>query len=79
MVARIHSGREPKHANAHIDADARDSHLVSCFELVPAAAFAVYRMDPHVVVFCPSAVGGCAVGFSSQGAGSDLYSWASGV
>ena len=44
---------EPKHANAHIDADARDSYLVSCFELVSAAAFAVYRMDPHVVVFVP--------------------------
>jgi hypothetical protein len=79
MVAKIHSGREPKHANAHIDADARDSYLVSCFEPVSAAGFAVYRMDPHVVVFCPSAVGGCVVGCSSQGAGFDLYSWASGV
>src|ERR1700760_223710 len=79
MVARIRSGREPKHANAHTDADARDSHLVSCLELVSAASFAVYRMDPHVVVFCPSALGGCVVGFSSQGAGSDLDSRASGV
>jgi hypothetical protein len=46
---------------------------------LPRVGFAVYRMDPHVVVFCPSAVGGCVVGFTSQGAGSDLYSWASGV
>jgi hypothetical protein len=70
---------EPTHANADIDADARDSCLVSRFKLVSAQAFAVYRMDPHVVVFCPSAVGGCVVGFSSQSAGSDLYSCAPGV
>ena len=42
---------EPTHANAHIDADARDPYLVSRFKLVSAQAFAVYRMDPHVVVF----------------------------
>jgi len=36
-------------------------------------------MDPHVVVFCASAMGCCFVGFSSQGAGLDFYSCASGV
>jgi hypothetical protein len=68
---------EPIHANAHIDAYARDPYLVSRFKLVSAQAFAVYRMDPHVVVFCASALGCCFVGFPSQGAGVDLYSRAS--
>lgn len=68
---------EPTHANAHIDADARDPYLVSRFKLVSAQAFAVYRMDPHVVVFRASALGCCFVGFPSQGAGVDLYSRAS--
>ena len=68
---------EPTHANADIDADARDSSLVPGFKLVSAQAFAVYRMDPHVVVFRASALGGCFVGFPSQGAGVDLYSRAS--
>jgi len=36
-------------------------------------------MDPHVVVFCPSALGCGVVGLSSSGAGPDLYSCASGV
>jgi hypothetical protein len=72
-VAKIHSGGEPINANAHIDADARDPVLVPGFKSVSAQAFVVYRVDPHVVVFCPSALGGCVVGFSSQGAGSDLY------
>jgi len=79
MVGTIHFGREPIHANAHIDADARDPFLVPCFKLVSAQAFAVYRMDPHVVVFCPSALGCCVVGFASKGARPDLYSCASGV
>jgi hypothetical protein len=79
MVAKMHSGREPIHANASIDADARDPYLVPCLELVSAQAFAIYRMDPYVVVFCPSALGCCVVGLSSQGAGPDLYSRASGV
>jgi hypothetical protein len=67
------------HANANIDADPRDSYLVSCFELVSAQAFVIYRVDPHVVVFCPSALGCRVVGFSSQGVGPDLYSCASWV
>jgi hypothetical protein len=69
--------QEPIHANAHIDADARDPYLVSRFKLVSAQAFALYRVDSHVVVFCPSAMGCCFVGFSAQGAGVDLYSCAS--
>jgi hypothetical protein len=72
-------GRELIDANAHLDTSARDPYLVSRFKLVPAQAFAVYRVDPHVVVFCPSAVGCCFVGFSSQGAGADFYSRASGI
>jgi hypothetical protein len=79
MVAKTHSGREPTHANAHTDADARDSYLVSCFELVSAQAFVIYRVDPYVVVFCSSALGCRFVGFSSQGVGPDLYSCASWV
>jgi hypothetical protein len=67
------------HANANIDPDARDSYLVSCFKLVSAQAFVVYRVDPYVVVFCPSALGCRVVGFSSQGAGPDFYSCASWV
>ena len=72
-------GREPIHANANMDADARDPFLVPGFSLVSAQAFAIYRMDPHVVVLCPSALGCCVVGLSSQGAGPDLYSCTSGV
>jgi hypothetical protein len=72
-VAKIHSGGERIHANAHIDADARDPDLVPGFKSVSAQGFVVYRVDPHVVVFRPSALGGCVVGSSSQGAGSDLY------
>jgi hypothetical protein len=79
MVAKMNSGREPTHANANIDADARDSYLVSCFKLVSAQAFVIYRMDPYVVVFRPSALGCRVVGFSSQGAGPGLYSCASWV
>jgi hypothetical protein len=67
------------HANANIHADARDSYLVSCFKLVSAQAFVIYRMDPYVVVFCPSALGCRVVGLSSQGAGPGLYSCASWV
>ena len=67
------------HANANIDANARDPYLVPSLKLIFAKAFVIYRMDPHVVVFCPSALGGCIVGFSSQGAGPDLYSCPSGV
>ena len=78
-VATIHSVREPIHANANIDADARDPFLVPCFKLVSAQAFVIYRVDPHVVVFCPSALGCRVVGFSSQGVGPDLYSCASWV
>jgi hypothetical protein len=69
----------PLHANANFDADARDPSLVPCFSLVSAKAFAVYRMDPHVVVLCPSALGRCVVGLSSKGIGPDLYSCSSGV
>jgi hypothetical protein len=69
--------REPINANAHLDADARDPYLVSRFKLVSAQAFAVYRVDPHVVVLRPSAMGCYLVGFSSQGAGVGLYSCAS--
>jgi hypothetical protein len=65
------------HANANIYADARNSYLVSCFKFVSAQAFVIYRVDPYVVVFCPSALGCRVVGFSSQGAGPDLYSCAS--
>jgi hypothetical protein len=72
-VAKIHSGGERIHANAHNDAVARDPDLVPGFKSVSAQDFIVHRVDPHVVVFCPSALGGCLVGFSSQGAGSDLY------
>jgi hypothetical protein len=72
-VAKIHSGGERIHANAHIDADARDPDLVPGFKSVSAQDFVVYRVDPHVVVFCPSALGGCVVGSSSQGVGADLY------
>ena len=72
-------GREPIHANANVDADARNPFLVPGFSLVSAQAFAVYRMDPYVVVLYPSALGCCRVAFSSKGAGPDLYSWASGV
>jgi hypothetical protein len=79
VVAKTQPGREPIHANANIDADARDPFLVPCFELISSQAFAVYRMDPHVVVLCPSALGCSVVGLSSQGAGPDLYSCASGV
>jgi len=78
-VAKIHSGGERIHANAHIDADARDPVLVPGFKSVSAQAFVVYRVDPHVVVFCPSALGGCVVASSSPGAGSDLYPCASRV
>jgi hypothetical protein len=77
VVAKTHFGREAKHANANIDADARNSYLVSCFKFVSAQAFVIYRVDPYVVVFCPSALGCCVVGFSSQGTGPDLYSCAS--
>ena len=62
--------REPLHANANNDADARDPYLVSRFKLVPAQA---------CVVFCPSALGCGFVGSSSQGAGVDLHSCASGL
>jgi hypothetical protein len=79
VAATIDSCSEPTHANANIDPDARDPFLVPCFKLVSAPPFAVYRMDPYVVVFCPPALGGCVVGFSSQGARPDLYSRASGV
>jgi hypothetical protein len=79
MVETMHSGWESTSTNAYIDADARDSYLVPCFELVSAQAFAVYRMDPHVVVLCPSALGCGVVGFASKGAGLDFYSCASGV
>jgi hypothetical protein len=72
-------GREPIHANANVDADARDPFLVPCFSLVSAQAFAVYRMDPHVVVLYPSALGCSRVALSTEGAGPDLYSCASGV
>ena len=72
-------GREPIHANANVDADARDPSLVPCFSLVSAPAFAVSRMDPHVVVLCSSALGCCLVALSSKGARPDLYSCASGV
>jgi len=75
----MHSGRESTPTNAYTDADARDPYLVPCFELVSAQAFAVYRVDPHVVVFCPSALGCGLVGFASTGAGPDFYSCASGV
>ena len=68
---------EPTHANAHIDADARDPVLVPGFKSVSAQAFVVYRVYPHVVVFRASALGGCFVGSPSQGAGVDLYSRAS--
>jgi hypothetical protein len=72
-------GRALKHANARIHADARDTYLVSRFKLVSAQAFAVYRLDPHVVVFRASALGCCFVGFASQGVGVDLYPRASGI
>jgi hypothetical protein len=62
-----------------MDADARDPSLVPCFKFVSAPAFPVYRMDPHVVVLCPSALGCCVVGLSSKGAGPDIDSCASGV
>jgi hypothetical protein len=75
----MHSGQEPTHANADFDSDARDSYLVSCLKLVSAQAFVIYRMDPYVVVFRPSALGCRVVGFSSQGTGPDLYSRASWV
>jgi hypothetical protein len=71
--------REPLHANANNDADARDPYLVSRFKLVSAQDCTLYRMDPHVVVLCPSALGRCFVGSSSQGAGVDLHSCASGL
>jgi hypothetical protein len=77
MAATMYSGREPTYANANTDVDARDSYLVSCLKLVSAQAFVIYRMDPYVVVFRPSALGCRVVGFSSQGAGLDLYSCAS--
>jgi hypothetical protein len=76
---RYTPGWEPIHANADIDADARDPDLVPCFSPLSAQDFAFYRVDPHVVVLCPPALGGCVVGFSSQGAGPDLYPCASGV
>jgi hypothetical protein len=76
MVATVHSGSEPIHANN--DADARDPFLVPCFSLVSAEDFAVYRVDPHVVVLCPSALGCRVVGLSSKSAGPDLYSCAPG-
>ena len=78
-VATIHSGGSQSLANANLDADPRDPYLVSRFKLVPAQAFAVYRLDPHVVVFCPATICRYIVGFSSQGVGLDLYSRASGV
>jgi hypothetical protein len=78
-VATIHSGGSQSLANANIDADARDPYLVSRFKLVSAQAFAIYRMDPHVVVFRPAALGCRFVGPPSQGAGVDLYSRASGI
>ena len=62
-----------------MDADARDPFLVPCFGLVSAEDCAVYRVDPHVVVLCPPALGCRVVGLSSKGAGPDLYSRASGV
>ena len=79
VAATIDSCSEPTHANANIDADPRDPDLVSRFKLVSAQAFAIYRLDPHVVVFCPSTLRCYFVGFSSQGARPDLYSRASGV
>jgi hypothetical protein len=78
MVAKMQSGREPTHADVNIHADPRDPDLVSGFELVSAQAFPVYRMDPYVVVLCPSGRGDCVVGVSSQGAGPDIHSCASG-
>ena len=71
--------REPIHAHANIDADTPNPYLVPCFKPVSTQAFAIYWMDPHVVVFCPSAVGCGVVGFSSKGAGPDIYSCASRV
>jgi hypothetical protein len=70
---------EPIYANANFDADARNSFLVPCFKLVSTPDFAVYRLDPHVVVFCASAVGCGVVGPASTGAGPDLHSCTSGV
>jgi hypothetical protein len=78
-LATIHSGGSQSLANANLDADPRDPYLVSRFKLVPAQAFAIYRLDPHVVVFCPATICRYFVGFTSQGAGADLYSRASGV
>ncbi len=63
----------------NMDAGAWDSFLVPCFSVVSAEDFAVYRVDPHVVVLCSPALGCRVVGFSSPGAGPDLYSCASGV
>jgi len=70
---------EATHANALIDVVAWNPTLVPCFKLVSAPSFAVYRMDPHVVVFRASAVGCGVVGFSSPGAGAGFYSCASRV
>ena len=78
-LAAIHSGGSQSLANAHLDADTRDPYLVSRLKLVPAQAFLVYRMDPHVVVLRPSTMGRRFVGFSSSGAGLDFYSCPSGV
>jgi hypothetical protein len=74
-----HPGREPIDANAYNDASPRDPSLVPCFSPVSATDFAVYRVDPHVVVLCPTALGRGVMGDSSQGAGPDLHSCASGV
>ena len=78
-LAAIHSGGSQSLANAHLDADTRDPYLVSRLKLVPAQAFLVYRMDPHVVVLRPSTMGRRFVGFSSSGAGLDFYSCPSGI
>ena len=78
-VATIHSGGSQSLANANLDADPRDPYLVSRSKLVSPQAFAIYRLDPHVVVFCPATICRYFVGFASQGAGPDFHSRASGL
>ena len=63
MVATLPFWLGAIHADANIDVDARNPSLVPCFSLVSAEAFAVYRLDPHVVVLCPSALGCRVVAF----------------
>jgi hypothetical protein len=67
------------HANANLLVAPWDPFVVPGLEPVSAPAFVICRLDSHVVVFCPSAMGCGLMGSPAEGSGPDLYSCASGL